>query len=420
VLFATRRLDAARIYLLFVGADGLIRSLMFTVLSVYFVTLVGMDPLQLVLVGTVVEATIVACEVPTGVLADVYSRRLSIVVGQILFGLAYIIQGTVPLFVPILLAEVVRGVGETCLSGARQAWIADEVGTERVADIFLRGMQVRRWAWLIGIAASIGLANVDLRLPIVLGGALSLLLAGFLILCMPERGFKAQPRHGRVAFFATARAGINEVRGQPILLLLLGLAGVLGAASEGFDRLWEAHLLTNFSLPAIGSLAPVTWFGVISAGGVAIGIGAVQVVRRLSTHSDQVVARVLIVAQALRVLSIVALGLTGELAVAILARWSAAGLSSITAPLLDAWLARNTPSAIRATVFSAVSQGDAFGQVLGGPAIGAIGTWFSLRAAMLASAVLLLPGLVLLRLAGGQSNKNEPVPRIADAASKGA
>ena len=111
------------------------------------------------------------------------------------------------------------------------------------------------------------------------------------------------------------------------MLLLLGLAGVLGAASEGFDRLWEAHLLLNFTLPAIGSLEPVTWFGLIDAGALVIGIGAVQVVRRLGTRSDQIVARAIIVAQALRVVSIVVLGLTGELGIAIVARWSAAGLS---------------------------------------------------------------------------------------------
>jgi len=39
-----------------------------------------------------------------------------------------------------------------------------------------------------------------------------------------------------------------------------------------------------------------------------------------------------------------------------------------------------------------------------------------MRAAMLASAVLLLPGLVLLRLAGGQPTPAQPVPRVAEVA----
>ena len=86
--FTLRRPHAATVYLAFVAADGFIRGLTFTVLAVYFVQRVGMDPLQLVLVGTVLEGTIVLLELPTGVLADSYSRKLSIVLGQALFGIA--------------------------------------------------------------------------------------------------------------------------------------------------------------------------------------------------------------------------------------------------------------------------------------------------------------------------------------------
>jgi hypothetical protein len=47
----------------------------------------GLNPLQLVLVGTVLEATAFLAEIPTGVLADVYSRRWSVIVGGPLVGL---------------------------------------------------------------------------------------------------------------------------------------------------------------------------------------------------------------------------------------------------------------------------------------------------------------------------------------------
>jgi MFS family permease len=389
------------VYLAFVAADGLIRGLTFTVLAVYFVQRVGMDPLQLVLVGTVLEGTIVLLELPTGILADGYSRKLSIVIGQALFGVAYVTQGSLPFFAPILLAETVRAAGETFVSGAQQAWAADEVGTENMAALFLKGVQLRRFGWLIGIAASVGLANLDLALPIKAGGLLSLCLAGALLILMPERGFKRAAHGHPTALLMTARSGLAAVRGQPVLLALLGVAAVLGAASEGFDRLWEAHLLVTISLPPIGSLAPVTWFGLIQAGGLAIGIGTARLVSRIDTRADRAVARILLAAQALRVGAIAVFGLTSQFPVAIAARWAADGLQSLNRPLLDAWIARTSPSAVRATVFSVMSQGDAIGQVLGGPAIGAVGTWFSLRTAIVASAALLCPAVALLRLAGG-------------------
>lgn len=44
-------------------------------------------------------------------------------------------------------------------------------------------------------------------------------------------------------------------------------------------------------------------------------------------------------------------------------------------------------------------QANALGQVAGGPALGAIGTMVSLRAAMATSGALLLPALALFRVA---------------------
>jgi len=108
-----------------VGAT--LMSTVFTALAVYYVVTVGMNPLQLVLVGTTLELTVFLFEIPTGVVADTYSRRLSVIIGYALIGLCYVITGLVPAFLIILGAEFLRGIGETFISGATSAWIADEL-----------------------------------------------------------------------------------------------------------------------------------------------------------------------------------------------------------------------------------------------------------------------------------------------------
>ena len=45
-------------------------------------------------------------EVPTGVVADVYSRRLSILIGFILTGLGFILAGAIPRFDTLLLSRL--------------------------------------------------------------------------------------------------------------------------------------------------------------------------------------------------------------------------------------------------------------------------------------------------------------------------
>ncbi len=59
-----KKLNAYTTYLILIGWDGAISSLIFTVSVIYQVTVVGLDPLQLVLVGTVLEATAFSAKCP--------------------------------------------------------------------------------------------------------------------------------------------------------------------------------------------------------------------------------------------------------------------------------------------------------------------------------------------------------------------
>ena len=58
-------------------------------MSVYLVRELHFSPLQLVLMGTAMEAAVFLCEVPTGVVADTYSRRLSLIIGYLGMGVAW-------------------------------------------------------------------------------------------------------------------------------------------------------------------------------------------------------------------------------------------------------------------------------------------------------------------------------------------
>src|ERR671932_1607092 len=65
------------------------------VMAVYLVRELHFSPLQLVLMGTVMEAAVFLFEVPTGVVADTYSRRLSLIVGYLGMGVTWMLVGAV-------------------------------------------------------------------------------------------------------------------------------------------------------------------------------------------------------------------------------------------------------------------------------------------------------------------------------------
>ncbi len=394
-----RKLDATVVYLILSGASALFFSLIFTVNMVYQATTVGLNPLQLVLVGTVLEITCFLFEVPTGVVADVYSRRLSVIVGFALIGLGFMIEGAAPHFENVLLAQVVWGVGATFISGAGDAWIADEIGVEKAGRVYLRAAQVGQVMGLVGIPISVALASIAIAAPIVLSGALFVGLALFLARFMPEAGFKPAPSEDHNSgrrVIGTLRDGLKLVRARPVLLTILGIAAVEGMFSEGFDRLWTVHLLEDFTVPALGQLQPVVWFGLIAAASTALSLVTTEIARRrLDLSSHLVVARAMSALSAGLILSVIVFGLVGEFFVALLAYWACATLRATRWPLFTAWMNQHIESNVRATVISMSAQGNALGQIGGGPVVGAIGTVFSVRVALAVAGFALSPALAL-------------------------
>ena len=397
--FKTKR-NAYAVYLFSEFTVALLFSMMFTVDAVYQVSLVGLNALQLVLVGTTLEVAAFIFEVPTGVVADVFSRRRSIIIGMFIMGLAFIVEGSFPFFAPILLAQVMWGLGYTFTSGATEAWIADEVGEERSGQAFLRASQVGLIGSLLGIIPGTLIGLLGVNIPIVLGGALLMGLGMVLIVIMPETGFKPTPRENRntaQSMLHTFKNGLRVVRGKPALINILTIGLILGVYSEGFDRLWTPHFLNDITLPAIGDLQPVVWFGLIRGVSMALGIVATEIVRRrIDTSKHGPVARAVLILIGGMVAGLLTFALTGNFVVALIAFWVFASLRRTVGPLYTAWVNQHAESSVRATIISMSSQIDALGQILGGPLVGAIGLALGIPVSLTICAVILATALPLL------------------------
>jgi len=389
-----------RAYRLFLAARFVLALPSWIVVAVYLVRVAKLDPLQLVLMGTVMEAAVFAFEVPTGVVADLVSRRLSFGVGWLLQGTAWALVGVTKSFGLILAAWVVWGVGATLESGAFEAWLTDEIGVEHVGHAFLRGAQSMYAGSLVGLIGSIALATWDIRAAIYAAGAVTFAMGVVALSVMPETGFAPVPRddrtHGR-AMLDTALRGARLVRRAPVLLLLVATTLFAGAASEGYDRLGEAHLLRDIGVPHLYGLDPLWWFAVLGSGSLVIGLAAVDVVRRrLGVGAPARMAKILFLLSALQLAAMIGFALASAFALAVAAVWLVSLARSLIRPVYSAWLNQSIDdSSVRATVNSLASQADAIGEVAGGPGIGLIGNAVSLPAALVAGGLLLTPALGL-------------------------
>jgi DHA3 family tetracycline resistance protein-like MFS transporter len=116
-----RRVDALKVYYGIELFEDIGRHAAFTVWAVYLVRDVGLNPLELVLLGTVGEISYFLLEVPSGVVADTYSRRASVILGLLVNGISMIVVGVSHEYAILLAGSVLWGLGSALMSGAYEA-----------------------------------------------------------------------------------------------------------------------------------------------------------------------------------------------------------------------------------------------------------------------------------------------------------
>jgi DHA3 family tetracycline resistance protein-like MFS transporter len=420
------RRDPYRVFIAFSGLSTFAFTLVATVNLVYQIEIVRLSPFQLLMVGSALELTCLVLQVPSGVLADAWSRRATVVLGVGLTGLGFIVEGAVPSFPSVLLAQVVWGSGASLVDGADSAWLVDEIGDERAAGAFLRSSQVSSAFLLLAIPASAGLAAVRLNLPVLLGGAMYVLLAGYLWAAMTERGDRSRggrdhpvveeddlppltPRRMRGVVSGAARV----VRSQPVVLGIVVASLFAGAASEGLDRLAYLHLIRDVGLPRLG-FPPVLWFGVAGMGGAVIAIAVGEVLRRRDLAREGASPAVIVVLAATVAAGTLAFAAAGGFAVAIAFLWLIRAARRCWGPVENAWINRRIDSSVRATVLSINGLADAMGQIVAGPLIGLIASLVSVRAGISASAAFLVPAVAVFCALLVRERRRRPAGRVGD------
>jgi DHA3 family tetracycline resistance protein-like MFS transporter len=398
-------LDSYRFYLGARICYAICWTSMVTVNLVFMVEVAGLDPLQMVLVGTVLELSVFLFEIPTGVVADARSRRLSVIIGHALMGAGFLIIVIWPVFEAILLSQFVWGFGYTFISGAYPAWLTSEVGVARANEAFLRGSQLSHVAAFFGIFLAIALAHVSLALPIAVGASGLILLAVVMLLFMREDHFEPAATGERETWGsmrATFLAGVAEVRGHPILVLMLLITGVFGMFSEGVDRLFTPYLISRFEFPALGGLDTVVWWGILAAVSSLFGLAATTLARRRVNLEDQL-RLTWVLAGCLLGISLLVLMLANlsSFYLVLVCYWLAGALRSAYGPVMTAWLNRLFSESSRATLFSMYGQADALGQTAGGPVLGVLAKQVSIAFALGLSALSLLPTIPLFHKMAG-------------------
>ncbi len=380
---------ASKLYIRVASVTGFIWPLISAAYILYQIQIGKLEPWQLVIIGSALEISCFVLEIPTGIIADLYSRRLSVQIGMAFLAAGYLMELAWPMFSAFLVAQVVKGFGYTCISGAFGAWLADESQAD-LEPIYLKAARQQQVYGIAGTLVCMALGVINLRLVMGLVALLHAGLAVYLLIAMKESHFvpaRSATKSVWQDMGATFTHGIRAVQGQSVLTILILVNLFFGLSSEGYDRLSPSFLTQVVKLPGP---APVVWLGAIDL--LAMGISAVALHSIEKKGSGKKALSLISIGQCL---SLLVFAVTRNFLLAVMFKLFFDVLRSLIEPICNSWMNQAAPGAERATVLSFHSQVNSLGQIFGGLMIAAVAAK-SLPVAILVSAVILAPVPFLL------------------------
>lgn len=251
-----------RLFYLLVGCQALALGLIWPAYVLYFrqfqVTL-----FQVAVLAAVFEASIIVFELPTGVLADRFGRKLSTIAGfgaLALAGVAFIFLKS---FEGFLVAEILFGLGESFISGALEALAVDSAGAD-FDDKFGRRLfsnraGIKSGCLLVGMLTGGTLAAVKLSslfIPVAV-----IFMAGFLLAFLLREPPRQKTTSGPKDY--APKKSIKELIFASGLGPLFAVGLMANFAFEGPDQFWQVQFSEILKIDAY-------YFGIMTASGLLL------------------------------------------------------------------------------------------------------------------------------------------------------
>ncbi len=374
---------------------GLAFSLMFTAAALYRIDIAKLEVYQLILTGTALEIAIFLFETPTGVLADMKSRRLSVIIGMFIIGIGISIEASFIQFWIIFLSQVVWGLGYTFISGALDSWVSDETG--EVESIIITGTQYNRIFSFIGILSAAFIGMYSLRIALYVGATLFIILGFFLVVAMKEEHFHITKREDTIlkSYYTQLTRGFKHVSTNNVLKVMFFVMLFYGLYSEGIDRTYELHILDNLNYRGDLELPGIWILAIVNAVVAFVGVVTLHFVKKYLSSGEHLVMYT-VYFTIMMIVGVLIFGLLPNKYIALFGFLMFSITRESTYPLLNSILIKNTPSKIKATVLSTFGQLDAIGQLLSGAVMVGASLFFGINGIYIMTALLLLGPVLLL------------------------
>ena len=247
-------------------------------IKIIYLVSIGITVSQLALFASITAVTSILFEIPTGFIADKFSRKLAISLGFLSQSLAFLVIAFVSNFYTLIPVAVLLGLGAAFISGSDVSLIFDELKTDRKGGDYLKvsshGTSVKTVSGAIATFLGPLLFVVNHQLPFILTSIVYFVLALF-VLTIKER--KSSHEVQRVVRIFD---GIkNVLQFKPILLIALIDALLLIFVNIFYNILY---------FPKITSLGfPILYLGVLDAINLILMTGMLTILPKLNFKKDK-------------------------------------------------------------------------------------------------------------------------------------
>jgi MFS family permease len=334
----------------------------------------GLNNLEAFAANAFFTAGMVVFEVPTGIVADMWGRRTSFLLGTVTLAVTtalYVLLWQIEApFWSWAVVSLLLGLGFTFFSGAVEAWLVDALTatqfTGPLDTVLGRGQIITGVGMLTGSVAGGYLAEaISLGFPFVARAGILILMFAFAFAMMHDIGFEPERRGTPVAEMRRIASDSIEYgwRVPSVKYLMLAAPFTGGVGIYVFYAL-QPYLLELYGDP--------TAYGI--AGLVAAIVAGAQIVGGFSTPFLRALfhrrTSALIAAEFLSVAALVGIGLIESfgLVIALIAVWGL--LFAAATPIRQAYLNGMIPSQQRATILSFDSLMSSTGGVVAQPVLG--------------------------------------------------
>jgi len=362
-----------RTYYLLQFGNTLAASLIWGINTIFLLD-AGLSNLEAFTANAFFTAGMVLFEVPTGVVADMWGRRISFLLGTItlaattaLYLLLWQIQGP---FWQWAIVSLLLGLGFTFFSGAVEAWLVDALATTdnqaTLESVFARGQVISGVGMFIGAIGGGYIAQLtNLGVPFLVRAGVLVVMFGVAFFLMRDIGFTPR-RDGRplAEMGVIVRRSVEYGWHVPAVRYLM-VAGVFtGGVGIYIFYALQPYLLELWGDPDAYGIAGLA--AAVVAGSQIVGGAIAPWVRGMFRRRTSA----LLLAEILGVVVVLLVGVVANFwaAVVLIVLWAL--LSAMALPIRQAYLNGLIPSQQRATILSFDSLVSSTGGVVAQPILG--------------------------------------------------